>query len=308
MPVTQGLKRPPYLQPGDTVAITCPAGAVDAADIAVMAAAIEARGFRVVLGKTIGTSYYKFSAPDAERAADLQQFLDDPNIKAIFFGRGGYGVVRIIDQLDFNRFNAFPKWLIGYSDITCILNHVQQQYGIAGLHAHMQGGYQVADYHALSTDSLFDVLCGHGQTYVGDAHPMNRFGESAGELCGGNLALLSDLVGTPSEIDTDGKILFIEDIAEYKYNIDRMLWQYQRAGKLARLKGLLVGGFTDTQDNAVPFGMDEYQMVAEKVAPYNYPVVYGFPVGHQAENYALVCGASYRLQVHEHGWCLSRQP
>ena len=306
MPVTQGLIIPPYLQPGDAVAITCPAGAVNTADISVMAAYIEARGFRVVWGSTIGTSYYKFSAPDAERASDLQQFLNDPSIKAIFFGRGGYGMVRIIDQLDFSAFVARPKWLIGYSDITCILNHVQQNFGIAGLHAHMQGGYQTADFHALSTNSLFDVLGGHEQTYKGESHAMNRPGLAHAHLAGGNLALLSDLMGTPSEIDTDGKILFIEDIAEYKYNIDRMLWQYQRAGKLARLKGLLVGGFTDTQDNEVPFGMDEYQMVAEKVAGYNYPVVYGFPVGHQAENVALVCGGEYQLSVNETEWRLMR--
>lgn len=306
MPATQELAIPPYLSPGDLVAITCPAGAVQTSDINVMAQYLEAKGFRVQIGATIGTSYFKFSAPDAARAHDLQQFLDNPDVKAIFFGRGGYGVVRILDQLDFTAFVQHPKWLIGYSDITAMLGHIQSVYGIAGLHAHMQGGYQTNTFHGLSTDSIFDALYGYGQTYVGTSHAMNRVGEAKGIVTGGNLALLSDLVGTPSDIDTTNKLLFIEDISEYKYNIDRMLWQLKRAGKLARLKGLLVGGFTDTQDNEIPFGMEVYDMVAEKVAEYNYPVVYGFPVGHQAENYALICGGAYQLQVLETAWTLSR--
>lgn len=306
MPATQELAIPPYLKTGDTVAITCPAGAVQAAEITVMAQYLEAQGFHVLVGATVGTAYYKFSASDAVRTADLQQYLDNPKVKAIFFGRGGYGVVRILDQLDFTTFAQHPKWLIGYSDITAILGHIQSVYGIAGLHAHMQGGYQSNAFHELSTDSIFDALKGYGQTYMGVSHAMNRVGAADGQITGGNLALLSDLMGTPSDINTEGKILFIEDIGEYKYNIDRMLWQLKRAGKLASLKGLLVGGFTDTQDNPIPFGMDVYDMVAEKVAAYNYPVVYGFPVGHQAENYALVCGGAYQLHVHETTWTLSR--
>lgn len=306
MPVTQELAIPPYLQAGDTIAITCPAGAVNTADIQVMAAYIEAQGFKVVLGATVGTAYYKFSGTDAERAQDLQQFLNDPHIKAIFFGRGGYGVVRILDQLDFTAFKQHPKWLVGYSDITAILGHIQSVCGVAGLHAHMQGGYQENEFHALSTHSLFNAVQGFGQTYIGESHPMNRVGGAQGLITGGNLALLSDLIGTPSDIDTTGKILFIEDIAEYKYNIDRMLWQLKRAGKLSKLAGLLVGGFTDTQDNEIPFGMDVYEMVAEKVVDYPYPVIYGFPVGHQAENYALICGGAYSLQVHQSHYTLAR--
>jgi muramoyltetrapeptide carboxypeptidase len=288
---------PPYLQKGSTIGITCPAGAVNSEEMQPMFAQLEAWGFNLKIGKTIGTSFNKFSATDADRLADLQSLLDDDAIEAVFFGRGGYGVVRILDQIDFTQFKQKPKWLLGYSDITAFHSHLNNQMKISSIHAHMGGGYKPNDFDALSTQSIFDVITGKPIHYVIPAHAMNRVGVAKGELVGGNLALLSDLVGTDSDIHTQGKILFIEDIGEYKYNIDRMLWQLLRAGKLSHLAGLIVGGFTDTQDNPVPFGMTEYEIVWEKIKDFSYPVCFDFPVGHQARNMALKVGMQYQLAI-----------
>ena len=288
---------PPYLQKGSTIGITCPAGAVNSEEMQPMFAQLEAWGFNLKIGKTIGTSFNKFSATDADRLADLQSMLDDDAIEAVFFGRGGYGVVRILDQIDFTQFKQKPKWLLGYSDITAFHSHLNNQMKISSIHAHMGGGYKPNDFDALSTQSIFDVITGKPIHYVIPAHVMNRVGVAKGELVGGNLALLSDLVGTDSDIHTQGKILFIEDIGEYKYNIDRMLWQLLRAGKLSQLAGLIVGGFTDTQDNPVPFGMTEYEIVWEKIKDFSYPVCFDFPVGHQARNMALKVGMQYQLAI-----------
>ena len=288
---------PPYLQKGSTIGITCPAGAVNSEEMQPMFAQLEAWGFNLKIGNTIGTSFNKFSATDADRLADLQSMLDDDAIEAVFFGRGGYGVVRILDQIDFTQFKQKPKWLLGYSDITAFHSHLNNQMKISSIHAHMGGGYKPNDFDALSTQSIFDVITGKPIHYVIPAHAMNRVGVAKGELIGGNLALLSDLVGTDSDIHTQGKILFIEDIGEYKYNIDRMLWQLLRAGKLSQLAGLIVGGFTDTQDNPVPFGMTEYEIVWEKVKDFSFPVCFDFPVGHQARNMALKVGMQYQLAI-----------
>jgi muramoyltetrapeptide carboxypeptidase len=204
-----------------------------------------------------------------------------------------------IDQIDFTQFKQKPKWLLGYSDITVFHSHLNSQLKISSIHAHMGGGYKPNDYDAMSTQSIFDVVTGTPIQYKIATHKMNRVGVGEGELVGGNLALLSDLVGTKSDIHTQGKILFIEDIGEYKYNIDRMLWQLLRAGKLENLAGLIVGGFADTQDNEVTFGMTEYEIVWEKIKDFSYPVCFDFPVGHQAKNVALKVGVQYQLKVQE---------
>lgn len=288
---------PPFLNAGDKIGITCPAGAVNLEEMQAMFETLKSWGFEVVVGKTVGTQYYKFSAKDDERFSELQEMLDDVAIKAICFGRGGYGLVRIIDRLDFSKFKQSPKWLVGYSDITCLHSHVNTQFNIATLHAHMGAGYRPENYDSLSTASIYNALIGKSIGFEIEPHELNRPGSAEGILCGGNLALLSDLIGTPSDIDTNGKILVIEDIAEYKYNIDRMMWQLLRAGKLTHLAGLVVGAFTDTQDNEIPFGMSEYEIVWEKVKDFRYPLVFGCKVGHQSENYALKLGSQYRLEV-----------
>lgn len=286
---------PPYLKAGDTIGITCPAGALDIDNVEDMCKQLSQWGFKVKVGKTVGTHYYKFSAKDEDRLADLQAMLDDNSIHAILFGRGGYGMVRIIDQIDFSKFVRSPKWFLGYSDITCLLSHLHTQYQISGIHGHMSAGYHADAFDEESTQSIFDTLTGKQAAYALPAHPMNKSGNALGEIVGGNLALLSDLIGTDSDLDTAGKILFIEDIGEYLYNIDRMMWQLKRAGKLHKLKALLVGGFVGSLDNETPFGMNEYEIVWEKVKDYDYPVYFDVPIGHQPRNVALKIGAIYEI-------------
>ncbi len=292
---------PPYLKPGDTIGITCPAGAVNSMEMEPMFAQLKAWGYSLRIGSTVGTNYFKFSSTDEERLSDLQKMLDDDSIKAILFGRGGYGLVRIIDRLDFTRFLQHPKWLVGYSDITCLHSHIQTQFNLVTLHAHMGAGYRAENRDDFSTSQIDVVLKGLPIQYTVAPHAMNRFGKGNGKLTGGNLALLSDLTGTKSDIDTKGCILMIEDIGEYKYNIDRMLWQLLRSGKLDQLAGLIVGGFTDTMDNETPFGMTEYEIVWEKVKDFTYPVCYDFPAGHQPPNWPLKMGATYELIVEPEG-------
>lgn len=287
---------PPYLKQGDTIGITCPAGALHFEQIEDMLAQLSTWGFKIIIGKTIDTAYYKFSCTDQQRLHDLQLMLDDEEIKAILFGRGGYGVVRIIDKINFSSFCKKPKWLLGYSDITCLHSHIHAQYNIATIHAHMSGGYHLKEKDEPSTQSIYDTLTGEKIKYEILLHEMNRNGYAKGVLVGGNLALLSDLIGTASDINTDGKILFIEDIGEYKYNIDRMMWQLKRAGKLNNLQAFIVGGFTDSLDNETPFGMTEYEIVWEKVKEYKYPVYFDFPVGHQPRNLALKIGVEYEIE------------
>ena len=294
---TNNTRIPAYLKAGDTIGITCPAGSVQMKDMQYMIQQLEAWGFVVKLGTTVGTNFNKFSATDDERRQDLQNMLDDDSIQAILFGRGGYGAVRIIDGIDFSTFIASPKWLLGYSDITCFHLHINRQLHISTIHAHMNGGYLSSSHDLFSTQSIYDTLTGKPIDYSIPSHSNNRVGECTAELIGGNLALISDLIGTPSEIDTDGKILFIEDIGEYKYNIDRMMWQLVRAGKLSNLKGLIVGGFTNTNDDEIPFGMTEVEIIQEKVKDFTYPVCYDFPVGHQAKNWALKLGIEYTFSV-----------
>ncbi|MFZ4753025.1 MAG: S66 peptidase family protein [Chitinophagaceae bacterium] len=295
------LLKPTPLKPGARIGITCPAGAVNPEGMEYMYDQIRVWGFEPVPGKTVGTNYFKFSGTDADRLNDLQMMLDDSSLDAILFGRGGYGVVRIIDLLDFTQFKVRPKWLVGYSDITCIHAHLQQVLQIQSIHAHMYGGYQPDSSDETSTQSIYHLLQGGEMHYQTASHPMNQNGRGEGVLIGGNLALLSDIAGSVSDPDTTGCILVIEDVGEYLYNIDRMMWQLKRAGKLDRLNGLLVGSFTESQDNEIPFGMNEYEIVKEKVKDLPFPVCFGFPVGHQKENWALKMGSFCQLEVSDEG-------
>jgi muramoyltetrapeptide carboxypeptidase len=285
---------PPYLKPGDCIGIVAPARKISANELAPAISQLQSWGLKVKLGKNIYAAAHQFAGTDEERAADMQQMLDDKEVKAIIAARGGYGAIRIIDKLDFTKFCKNPKWIAGYSDITVFHNHIQTHFGIQALHSTMAFNFGKD---AESTELLKKALFGQPNEYTIDAQPINRKGQGTGILCGGNLSLLYALAATPSDIDTKGKILFIEDIDEYLYHIDRMMMQLKRSGKLANLAGLIVGSFSDMKDNTIPFGKTAEQIILEAVGEYNYPVCFGFPAGHGLKNFPLYMGRKCELVV-----------
>ncbi|MDX1954901.1 MAG: LD-carboxypeptidase [Chitinophagaceae bacterium] len=293
------VKYPPYLQKGDTIGILCPAGYMAAERVAECIRVLtEEWGYQVKVGKTVGgDSPTYFSGTDEERLNDLQQMLDDESVKAILCARGGYGMGRIIDQLNFKRFKKNPKWIIGFSDITVLHAHIYSNHYIATIHGPMANAFNEGGYINDYVQSLRMVLQGEKIRYQCEPHDLNRKGEGIGELVGGNLALLAHVIGTESGLKTRGRILFLEDVGEYLYNIDRMMYQLKRSGKLSKLAGLIVGGFTDNKDTERPFGKTAYEIIEEHVRDYDYPVCYGFPVSHEKENYALKVGVGYKLRV-----------
>lgn len=288
---------PPFLHPGATIGITCPSGYVDAARVSYAIAILNNWGYKVKLGKTVGTEYHYFSGDDQTRLTDLQEMLDDQNIDAILMGRGGYGLSRIIDSLDFTTFAQHPKWICGFSDITVLHNHIQATMQIPTLHSPMCGAFKPETAQLDYILSLKHALSGTALSYQIPASNYNRTGIAEGIMTGGNVAMLAHLTGSVSEVNTDGKILFIEDIGEYLYNLDRMLLNLKRAGKLKHLKALLVGSFTDMQDTDRPFGKSWEAIIADQVKEYDYPVCFNFPCGHQEQNFTLALGVPFRLEV-----------
>jgi len=292
------IKTPPYLQPGDTIGLICPAGYMPIEKVSECIRVLnEEWGFLTKVGKTVGSQYHYFSGTDEDRLKDLQQMLDDDEVKAVLCARGGYGMGRIIDKINFKKFKKSPKWIIGYSDITVLHSHLYSNYYISSLHAPMAGAFNDAGYINRFVKSLKSALEGNKIKYNCEAHEFNKKGEAIGELVGGNLALLVNLIGTESDLKTRGRILFIEDIGEYLYNIDRMMYQLKRSGKLAKLAGLIIGGFSDVKDTDRPFGQTAYEIIRDIIKEYDYPVCYGFPVSHEKENYALKIGVGYKLKV-----------
>lgn len=288
---------PPYLTEGDTIGITCPASKMEREAAVYAASVLESWGFRTQLGATVGSSYHNFSASDEQRLAELQQMLDDDEIKAILFGRGGYGIIRILDRINFTRFKRHPKWVCGYSDVTALLIHLTARLKTASLHSVMCSGITPETDGDDYTTSLRKALGGVKINYRFDSHPLNKNGRVKGPLIGGNLSLLANISGTISQPDTRGKILFIEDVGEYRYAVDRMMWNLERAGWLSGLGGLIVGSFNDGKETDTPFGQNEYEIIRDRIANYDYPVCFDFPVGHQKENYALKEGVLYTLTL-----------
>ena len=295
---------PRYLEAGDTIGITSCAGYITVQDVQSAVQQMQGWGFTVKLGTTIGKRDFTFGGTDEERTADFQQMLDDDSIKAIMCARGGYGAVRIIDKLNFNKLMQHPKWIIGFSDITVIHSHLNRNYGIASIHSKMCNSFpdDWSKAEPAQIETIFSIklaLSGEKMKYNALPNEKNKLGTGEGILVGGNLKTLESLAGSKSDIVTAGKILFVEDTGEYMYSIDRMFWGLKRTGKLANLKGLIIGGFKikpdDSPDDA--FGKTLQDIVLEKCAVYNYPVCFDFPVGHQKNNYALKCGILHRLDV-----------
>lgn len=256
---------------------------------------LEEKGFRIKEGKHLYNSFHQWSGTDEQRLEDFQHALNDSDTSAILFARGGYGTVRLIDQLDFSAFLKNPKWLIGFSDLTVVHSHLQKHSHIPSLHAPMaitllKAGEQTLHF-------FWDALQGNHYTITCPSHELNRSGNASGILCGGNLSVLYSLLGSASDISTDDKILFIEDLDEYLYHIDRMMMAMKRAGKLSKLKALVVGGMTEMKDNTVPFGFTAEQIIRNAVQEYDYPVCFSFPAGHIDNNSPLIMGAETELEV-----------
>lgn len=288
------IKQPSYLKKGDKIAIVCPAKKLPGS-IAPAIAVFESWGLEVISGKTVTAEHHQFAGDDALRTSDLQGFLDDPEIKAIIAGRGGYGTIRIIDELDFTKFKANPKWIVGFSDITVLLSHLFADLNTQSIHGQMP--YTFEDASPESLESLHNALFGEAISYSYKSSFSNKTGTAEGVLIGGNLSLLVTVQGSVSEMDYTDKILFIEDVGEHEYSIDRMMRILKRNGKLAKLKGLIVGAFNEIIPESIPFGASPEQVIRDIVKEYDYPVCFNFPTGHIDDNRAMVLGKSVELDV-----------
>ena len=286
---------PPPLVAGDTVAIVATARKVSRDEMAPAIGILQQWGLQVTEGKNLYADKNQFAGDDSLRAEDFQWALDNPKIKAVLFARGGYGSVRIIDRIDFSEFKKKPKWLIGFSDITTIHTHVHSHLNVVTLHAPMAINFPKTPDAVLN--QIKDFLWGNNVVLNTPAHPLNRMKNATGQLIGGNLSILYSLAASASDIDTKGKILFLEDLDEYLYHIDRMMMQLKRSGKLHGLAGLVVGAMSDMKDNTIPFGKTAEEIIAEHVFEYDFPVCFGFPAGHITENNPLAMGGYAELIV-----------
>jgi len=288
------IKQPPYLKKGDKIALVCPAKKLPKPiDHAIEI--LKDWGLEVILGDTVNASHHQFAGTDALRTKDIQRFLDDPSIKAIISGRGGYGTIRIIDHLDFTEFKKNPKWFVGFSDITVLLSHLVAQCSTQCMHAQMPYTFDESTEEALI--SLKKALFGEKQTYSYQSSFKNRAGEATGILIGGNLTLLAMVQGSVSEMDFTDKILFLEDVGEHEYSIDRMLRMLKRAGKLAHLRGFIVGAFNEIAEEKISFGQTADEVIWDIVKEYDFPVCFNFPTGHISNNLNMVLGAEVNLKV-----------
>ena len=288
------MKQIPYLHHGSKVAIAAPARSVTPEEMAFGVQWLKEQGFVPVYDERLFTTHYIFAGDDDFRAAVIQQYLDEKNIEAVWLARGGYGSIRIIDKLDFTKFLQHPKWIVGFSDAT-VFHGKLNRLGCPSLHASMPYFFENKTPEALQ--SLYDSLTGNPLRYEIPAHPLNRIGETEGEVVGGNLFVLYGMIGSDSFPETDGKILFIEEVDEYIYHIDRMMCALKRAGKLDHLKGLVVGGLTQIHDNPDPFGQTAEEVIADAVKEYDYPLCFGFPAGHFPDNRAVALGQKLRIEM-----------
>lgn len=292
--------QPPSIKQGDTIGMVCPAGSIPLEKVQNCIQTLEKWGYQVKLGKTVGTKKDNFSATDAERALDLQAMMDDKAIKAIVCARGGYGMSRIINELDFTKFNAHPKWVVGFSDIT-VLHAALQKQNCMSIHGPMAAAFNKGEVGEKYIQSLRHTMEGMATHYQAAAHVLNQLGTVQAPIVGGNLCMLAHLIGSKNEIDAAGKILFIEDVSEYHYNIDRLMIQCKNAGLFKQCKGIIVGGFTDMKDSSTDFGASVDEIIAAPISNLAIPICFDFPISHGLENLAIKLGQTYTLSVQEKG-------
>ena len=288
---------------GDKIGIISTARKISLEELKPSIKLLEEWGLKVVFGKNLFEEDNQFSGTVSQRSSDLQSMIDDDSIKAILCARGGYGTVQIIDKVDFSHLIKNPKWIIGYSDVTVLHSHLHQL-GITSLHATMPINFEKNTPKAL--ESLKSALFGLGNLTEINHHHFNRFGKVEGEIVGGNLSILYSLLGSDSDINTDGKILFIEDLDEYLYHIDRIMMNLKRNGKLKNLKALIIGGMSDMNDNTIPFGKTAEEIILEYIKEFDFPVCFNFPAGHLDDNRTLVFGKECTLEINENGVILKQ--
>lgn len=292
---------PPYLKPGDTIGIVATARKLKWEDAEPAIGMLSEAGFKIRTGQNMFGDYNQYSGTDEERTADLQRMIDDPEVKAVLVARGGYGTVRVIDRVDFTEFQKHPKWICGFSDITVLHSHINQNLGIATMHSSMPMRMSRFSIDHSCNETLINALYGRFSVYEFANHPLNRVGAAEAEVVGGNLSIMYSIMGSVSDINTDGKFLFLEDLDEYLYHMDRMMMNLKRNGKLSKLKGLIIGGMTDMHDNPIPYGKGVEQIILEAVEEYDYPVCFNFPAGHNEDNRALVFGKKAAIRITNDG-------
>lgn len=288
---------PPYLIKGDTIGIAATARKIAAEELEDAIKSLHNAGFETILASNIYAVKDQFAGTDQMRADGLNELLRNDEVKAIWCARGGYGSVRLLDKIDWKAFSKNPKWLCGFSDVTAIHNHLQQVIGMASIHAEMMLGFKKNTVHA--HQSMLNALCGDSNNYAFAANKLNKKGVASGQLVGGNLSVIYSMLGSESQLKTDGKMLFLEDLDEYLYHIDRMMMALKRAGMLTNLKALLIGGMSDMNDNAIPFGKTAQEIILDAVSEFDYPVCFNFPAGHITDNRALVFGANATIDISE---------
>ncbi|NRD22044.1 LD-carboxypeptidase [Winogradskyella litoriviva] len=297
--MTSKLIQPPYLKAGDTVAIVAPSGILKNREREVQQATdlLKTWGLHVIVGKHVFSKANHFAGTDDERCEDLQNAMDNPKISAIWCARGGYGTVRVLDKLNYTEFKKNPKWVIGYSDITALHNQIHNK-GFQSLHALMCVSLTKDLSEVKEAISTFkSAIFGNPENYTLEGSKYNRIGETSGEIVGGNLTMLHTMLGSDTSLDTTDKILFIEEIGEYKYHIDRMLQSMKRAGYFDNLKGLVVGDMTKMRKNTTLWGTSVEQLILDALAEYDFPIAFNMPAGHEKDNRALVLGKTVGLKV-----------
>ncbi len=284
---------PAYLQKGDTIAIVATARKNIDDNLKFAIDLLTSWGLNVKIGSTIGLDVNQLAGTDEQRAKDFQEQMDNPNIKAIWCVRGGYGTVRIVDLLDFTKFKKSPKWIIGFSDVTVLHNHLNTM-GYQSIHGIMPVSLKASEE---AKESFRKSMFGEKLEYKIDTHDMNRYGKATGELVGGNLSILYSLLGSKSAINCDGKILFMEDLDEYLYHIDRMMMNLKRCGCLEKLSGIVVGSMTKMKDNDIPWGKDALEIIQDVTKDLKIPVIYNFPAGHISDNRSLILGSKVSINA-----------
>ena len=287
---------PPKLKVGGKIGIISTARNISLQELTPAITILESWGLEVVLGKNIFEEDNQFAGTIEQRTADLQSMTDNEDIKAILCARGGYGSIQIIDNIDFSTLQKSPKWIVGFSDVTVLHSHLNNL-GLATLHATMPINFATNTNKALK--GLKNILFGNEKNIKCSPHPFNKYGKAEAEIIGGNLSILYSLLGSESDINTDRKILFIEDLDEYLYHIDRMMMSFKRNGKLENLKALIVGGMSDMNDNDIPFGETAEEIILQHTKGYDFPICFGFPAGHLDDNRAIKFGVKSKLEITE---------